>query len=149
MRKYCTVMAAEGLESGIPFRFDGIIANTQHAHRIIQYFQEEKGLDVANKIVDDLYGQYFVKAQHPSSRATLMHAVLAAGVPEDEARRVVEDDSEGLMDMKMAEREQRANGVDSVPLLVIEGRRRDVTLEGAKSVEEYEKELHKIAREAT
>lgn len=148
MQKYVTVMSAEGLESGIPFRFDGTVANTQHAHRVIQYFQEEKGPDVADKIVNELYGLYFTQAKHPSSHETLTHAVMQAGVPEDEAKRVVEDESEGLMEMKMLEREQRSNGVDTVPNITIEGMRRDVNIEGARSVEEFEKELGKIARES-
>jgi predicted DsbA family dithiol-disulfide isomerase len=148
MQKYVAVMSAEGLESGIPFRFDGTVASTQHAHRIIQYFQEEKGLEVADKIVNDLYGQYFTEGKHPSSNETLTHALLAAGIPEDEAKRVIEDDSEGMMEMKMLEREQRSNGVDAVPNITIEGKRRDVNIEGARSVEEFEKELQKIARES-
>jgi predicted DsbA family dithiol-disulfide isomerase len=147
MKKYVTVMSAEGLESGIPFRFDGTIANTQHAHRVIQYFQEEKGAAVADLMVKDLYGQYFTEAKHPSSHETLMHAALAASIPEDEAKRVVDDESVGMMEMKMLEREQRSNGIDAVPNITIEGKRRDVTIEGARSVEEFEKELQKIAKE--
>ena len=148
MKKYETVMGAEGMESGIPFRFDGTIANTQHAHRVIQYFQEEIGPEAADKIVTDLYGQYFTQAKHPSSHETLLHAVLAAGIPEGEAKRVVEDESEGMMEMKMLEREQRGNGIDAVPYITLEGKRRDLTIQGARSVVEFEKELHQIAKEA-
>jgi len=148
MKKYETVMSAEGLEVGIPFRFDGTIANTTHAHRVIQYFQESKGPEIANKIINDLYGQYFTQAKHPSSRETLMHAVLAAGIPEDEAKKVIEDDDEGLVDMKMLEREQRNNGIDAVPNITLEGKRRDINIEGARTVEEFGKELQKIAKES-
>ena len=44
-------------------------------------------------------------------------------------------------------REQASNGVDSVPYVVLEGKRRDFTLEGAKEVEEYVKEMEKLAKE--
>lgn len=45
-------------------------------------------------------------------------------------------------------REQEGNGVDSVPYIVLEGKRRDVTLIGAKEVEEYEKALQTIVKES-
>ena len=44
-------------------------------------------------------------------------------------------------------REQAGNGIDSVPYVVIEGKRRDFTLEGAKEVEEYVKALENVAKE--
>ena len=43
--------------------------------------------------------------------------------------------------------EQRANGVDTVPVVVFEGKRRDLTLEGAREVEEYLREMEKLVRE--
>ena len=45
-------------------------------------------------------------------------------------------------------REQASNGVDSVPYVVLEGKRRDITLAGAKEVDEYVKELEKVAKES-
>lgn len=44
-------------------------------------------------------------------------------------------------------REQASNGVDSVPYVVLEGKRRDFTLEGAKEVGEYVKALEKLTAE--
>ncbi len=44
-------------------------------------------------------------------------------------------------------REQAGNGIDSVPYVVLEGKRRDFTIEGAREVEEYVKELEKVAKE--
>lgn len=49
----------------------------------------------------------------------------------------------------MAVREQAGNGVDAVPHIVLEGKRRDLTIEGAKEIEEFEKGLHQIAKEST
>jgi len=48
----------------------------------------------------------------------------------------------------MAIREQASNGIDSVPYVVIEGRRRDVTIQGAKEVEEYVKSLQQVIKES-
>lgn len=77
-----------------------------------------------------------------------MKALADAGVPESEAKSFVEDKSDGLMDVKLKVREQAGNGVDSVPTIVFEGRKRDLTLVGAKEVEEYEKALATIVKES-
>lgn len=46
-------------------------------------------------------------------------------------------------------REQAGNGVDSVPYVVIEGRRRDITIQGANEVGDYLKALEKIVKESS
>ena len=71
-----------------------------------------------------LYSQYF-------ENETLLQATMDAGIPEHEAK--------GMMDVKM---------VDSIPSITFEGKRRDLTLVGAKEVEEYLKTLETIARES-
>lgn len=95
-----------------------------------------------------LYAQYFTQRAHPSSKETLTNACLAAGLSRKEAMSLVEDESEGLMETKMAIREQAGNGVDSVPYIVFEGRKRDFTLVGAKEVGEYLKALEQVVKEA-
>ena len=45
-------------------------------------------------------------------------------------------------------REQAGNGVDSVPYIVVEGKRRDFTLEGAREVDEYVKTLEQSIKES-
>ncbi len=95
-----------------------------------------------------LYSQYFEQEQHPSTNETLLKAAAAAGIPEPDAKAFIEDRSNGLQDVKMLVREQAGNGVDSVPYIVFEGKRRDITLVGAKEVEEYEKALQTIVKES-
>ena len=148
MKMYTTLMTAYGVSAGIDFKFGGTVANTMDAHRVIQHFQEEKGPETADKIINSLYSQFFENEQHPSTDDTLLKAITDAGVPESEAKPFIEDKSDGLMDTKMLIREQAGNGVDSVPYIVIEGKRRDITLVGAKEVEEYEKALAQIAKES-
>lgn len=94
-----------------------------------------------------LYSQYFEQEKHPSSADTLLRAAADADIPESEAKAVIEDESEGLMDVKMLIREQVGNGIDAVPHVVIEGRRRDLTLEGAREVDEYVKSLERVIKE--
>ena len=60
---------------------------------------------------------------------------------------MIEDRNEGMMDTKMAIREQKGN-TDAVPFIIIEGKRRDFTFEGLKEVEEYYKNLVQVAKES-
>jgi len=52
MKLYTTLMTAYGVSAGIDYKFGGTVANTMDAHRIIQHFQEEKGAEAANKIIN-------------------------------------------------------------------------------------------------
>ena len=91
---------------------------------------------------------YFEEGAHPSSAQTLLAACKDVGVLDDEVRAVVEDEQEGLIDVKRLIREQASNGVDAVPHITVEGRRRDFTLTGAKEVDEYTKTLEQVVKEA-
>jgi hypothetical protein len=51
MKMYMTLMTAYGVTAGIDFKFGGTVGNTMDAHRVIQHFQEEKGPEVADKII--------------------------------------------------------------------------------------------------
>jgi len=148
MKMYTTLMSAYGVSAGIDYKFSGKVANTLQAHRVIQHYQEEKGPVTADRIINSLYSQYFENERHPSSEETLLQATKDAEIPEPEAKGFIEDKNEGLMDVKMLIREQAGNGIDSVPTITFEGKRRDLTLVGAKEVEEYLKTLETIARES-
>lgn len=141
-------MGALGKAEGIDFDFTGTIANTLDAHRILQWIQENKSAEATRKALESLYEQYFIHRAHPSSPSTLTAACRAAGLSDSETKGLVEDQNEGLMEARMAIREQAGNGVDSVPYVVFEGRRRDFTLIGAKEVAEYVKTLEQVAKEA-
>lgn len=78
----------------------------------------------------------------------MLKATADAGIPEEEARPIIENKNEGLADVKSLIQEQAMNGVDSVPTIIFEGKKRDFTLVGARDVEEYEKTLHQIAKES-
>ncbi|APA07612.1 hypothetical protein SS1G_00871 [Sclerotinia sclerotiorum 1980 UF-70] len=152
MEMYMKVMTAYGQSAGIDYKFNGTVANTLDAHRVIQHFQQEDvkggGPETANKIVMALYRMYFQEEKHPSSEETLLAACKEAGVDEKEARKIIEDEHEGLVDVKNMIREAEGNGVDSVPVVRFEGRRRDITLEGAQDVGEYVKSLEQIVKES-
>ncbi|KAL6715543.1 hypothetical protein ACLMJK_006504 [Lecanora helva] len=148
MKKYITLMSAYGVGVGIDFKFHGVVANTLNAHRMIQHYQEEIGPDTSNKIVKSLYHQYFEQEAHPSAPETLLKAAVDAGVDQSKAEVLIGDEYEGLPETKLLMREQASNGVDAVPYIVLEGKRRDLTLEGAKEVDDYLKEFDKIVKES-
>lgn len=150
MKKYVTVMSAYGRACNPPiqFKFGGQVANTLDAHRVIQHFQEEKGEQVVRKIIDSLYAQYFEQERHPSSTETLVKACTDAGIAEEEAKAFVEDQYEGLQEVNMLVMQQAQNGIDAVPNVVFEGKRRDFTLTGAKEVEEYIKVMDNVVKES-
>ncbi|KAI3400120.1 hypothetical protein diail_4351 [Diaporthe ilicicola] len=149
MDMYVEYMTTLGEASGINFKFGGEIADTLQAHRVIQYFQEEMGADTADRLVDALYRMYFEGEKSPSSRETLTAACVEAGIDGQRAKTAVEDESEGAAEVKAALRESVANDIDSVPHIVFEGRRRDLTLVGAKEVHEYIKAMETIAKESS
>jgi predicted DsbA family dithiol-disulfide isomerase len=145
-KSYMMIMTNHGNEAGIDFDFGGIIANTLPAHRVLQYFQTSKGAVVADKLVVSLYRQYFEQPKDPSAEETLLTACKDAGIDEKEAEKVVSDEYEGLQAVKEAIQEQKGNGVDAVPFVVVEGSRKDVTITGAQSVKDYVKALREIIK---
>jgi len=148
MKMYMTLMTAYGVSAGIDYKFGGTVANTMNAHRVIQHFQETKGPETADKLVNSLYRKYFEEEKHPSSTETLLEACREAGIEEKDATAVIEDEYEGLQETKMLIQEQAGNGVDSVPYIIFEGKRRDVTIQGANEVEDYVKALNQIVKES-
>ncbi|KAJ4305932.1 hypothetical protein N0V90_001465 [Kalmusia sp. IMI 367209] len=148
MRMYTGYMAALFEAENVLFTPHGIIANTLPAHRLVHCVQESKGPDEALRLVESLYALYFTRGAHPSSEETLKRAYVEARLEGDAVEAVVSDEGEGLLEVKSAIREQAGNGVDSVPYIVFEGRRRDFTLVGAKEVSEYVKTMEQVAKEA-
>lgn len=78
----------------------------------------------------------------------MLTACEDASIPETEARPFIEDEFDGLLDTKMLIREQEGNGISAVPYVVIEGKKRDLTLTGSKEEEEYYKSLEQIMKES-
>lgn len=101
-----------------------------------------------------LYEQYFEQARHPSSHETLLKAAADAGIDEKEAAAFFdsidpEGYDEGTREAKSLIQQQKGDGIDSVPYVVVEGKRRDFTLVGAKEVEAYVKVLEQVKGEST
>lgn len=148
MAMYAEIMSQYGATEGIKYKFGGTIANTIHAHRLIQHFQDSRGSATTERIIDSLYRQYFEEEQHPSSSSTLLRAAVDAGIDEAEAKQFIDDENQDLAGVKMRIREQKGNGIDTVPHIVFEGKRRDITLEGCREVPEYVRALQQVIKES-
>ncbi|TVY93228.1 hypothetical protein LAWI1_G002003 [Lachnellula willkommii] len=153
MKMFQTLMTAYGASAGITYKFNGTVANTLPAHRLIQHYQATSphGAEIADKLVLSLYHQYFEEEKHPSSAETLLAAAQAAGVEEGEARKFIagaDKDQEGMHELKVLIGEEAGNVLDQVPVVRVEGRKRDVTITGANEVEDYVKALMQIVRES-
>lgn len=150
MKMYMALMSAYGASAGINYKFGGTVANTLQAHRLIQHYQgtSPHGAEIADKLVLSLYRQYFEEEKHPSSPETLLAAAEAAGIEGEEAREYIGDPEEGLPELKMLIGEEAGNVLDQVPVVRVEGRKRDVTITGANEVEDYVKALMQIVRES-
>lgn len=138
------------LPAGVHLNFSGSMGNTLHAHRIIQYFQDpaQGGTETrTTQLIEGLYIRYFTQAKHPATDDTLIEACIDAGISEAEAMNAVSDRELGLKALKD---KLRANGrdVDAVPVVMFEGKRRDLTLTGAKEVADYVKALNTIVKES-
>lgn len=140
-------MRSLGDTEGISYNFDGLTGNTLQAHRIIQYFQEAKGAYTANKLVDALYRRFFEESRHPAADDTLLEACIEAGIEKAEAEEVISDKEKGLRSAKDRIRTVSMD-VEAVPMVSFEGKRRDVTLTGAKEVKSYVKALETIIKES-
>lgn len=141
-------MSELGTAVGIPFSWGGTMSNTFNAHRVIQHFQEAKDAETANRLVEALYSRYFEQEKDQGAKEVLVDACVEAGIPEAEAKEVVEDQTEGKIDTRNMIRTAAMDGVDAVPHVVFEGRRRDLTLIGAKEVAEYVKAMQTIIKES-
>lgn len=136
---------------GIALKFGGAMGNTLPAHRVIQHFQDpDNGGTEARTtaLVEALYTRYFTREQHPAADDTLVGACVDAGVDEAEAKAFVGDKEKELREVR---NKVRANGqdVDAVPVVMIEGKRRDITITGAKEVADYVKALETVIKESS
>ncbi|KAJ4261165.1 DSBA domain-containing protein [Fusarium falciforme] len=132
----------------VPLGFTGPTGNSFPAHRVIQQVQEVYGTDTTNKLVDAIFRLYFAEGRHPGEDEMLIEACVEAGVDEKEAKSLVEDKEKGERDTKEKIRSIGMD-IDSVPTVIIEGRRRDLTLTGLKEVAEYVKAFGTITKEST
>jgi hypothetical protein len=73
---------------------------------------------------------------------------LGAGIDKEKASKFIDDENDGITDVKLLIQEQVGNGVDSVPTISFDGEKRDFTETGAKDTEHYLKIMEQIEKES-
>jgi predicted DsbA family dithiol-disulfide isomerase len=123
---YARVSAA-GASVGIAFAFDRIEIqpNTQDAHRLIAWAQSRGD---ASDLVERLFHAYFVDGRTVGDRGVLAAIAGEAGLPSDEARRLL-DSGEGMDAIALMDRRAREIGVQGVPFFIFNQR---VAVSGAQ-----------------
>ncbi|KAF4345450.1 hypothetical protein FBEOM_559 [Fusarium beomiforme] len=132
----------------LPIAFTGPTGNTFPAHRVINQVQESHEAGIVNKLVDAVFRLYFAEGQHPGADDMLINACIEAGIDEKEAEGIVEDKSSGERQIKEKIRSIGMD-IDAVPTVVIEGRKRNLTLTGLKEVSDYVKAMEAITQESS
>jgi len=151
MRAYSAVMSAYGRAAGIEYKFGGQIANSLNSLRAVMWVQDQLGeggdQQKAQLVLESLYRQYFEEEKSLADRETIWNALAHAGVSDSEATAFLADETLHMASTMAEIRGQEANGIDAVPFITMEGKKRDLHLEGAKEVEQYVKALETIAKE--
>ena len=136
-----------GRKVGIEFNNDRKAVNTKRAHSLVEYLKQEKGNDVANQFMEDLYKIYFEDGQDINDETVLVQAVSKYGLDGEQARRVMAPDYL----KEIAEKDQHNKykyGVSGVPFFMIhpnDGRSRPVAFSGAYPVEVIAEQLEEAA----
>jgi predicted DsbA family dithiol-disulfide isomerase len=129
---------AAGLGFDMPKRDGARIYNTFAAHRLL-HWAGEKQLALKHA----LFAAYFTHGRDPGDTEVLVDAAIEAGLDGEAARAVIES-GEGAEEVRAEQRRWRAEGISSVPSVIVDGR---YLIQGAQEPAAYERALRKIAAE--
>ncbi|BFZ54389.1 hypothetical protein PYCC9005_001424 [Savitreella phatthalungensis] len=151
-------MQARARTRGIELSYDGTVSHTLHAHRTLQWVQayDKRHADRSLKtyglatgkteaFMEALYRLYFEESRPPASAETLQTAVDEAGLTLDVHRFLKGDEYADQVEQIV--RENRMNGIDAVPDVLVIGRRRDFHLVGNKDPLEYVRTFAQLFKE--
>ncbi len=97
--------------------------NTLRAHALIAAAAEEGGAALQERMVETLFRAYFMEGADLTSRATLAALARRAGLGEDAAAAVLDDDGDSAATRAgESDADARSLGVSGVPLFVIDGK---------------------------
>ncbi len=132
-----------GAEAGFSFKPEGRgrIWNTFDAHRLLLWAGEEGGPGQQHALKKALLEAYHGRAESPADHAVLLAAVVEAGLDEARARDVLASDAFG-QDVREREQFYNANGIHSVPAVIINDRH---LISGGQPAAVFEQALRQIA----
>lgn len=132
-----------GAEAGFSFKPEGRgrIWNTFDAHRLLLWAGEEGAPGQQLALKKALLEAYHGRAESPADHAVLLAAVVEAGLDEARARGVLGSDAFG-QDVREREQFYNANGIHSVPAVIINDRH---LISGGQPAAVFEQALRQIA----
>jgi predicted DsbA family dithiol-disulfide isomerase len=109
-----------GAQEGITFSFAGKLGNTRDSHRLI-HLGKAKGPEVENRVVMELFRDYFEGTGDVTSFETLVRVGVKSGIEAEEVRAWLENGSAGEeVDAEVVE--AREKGIHGVPHYIIQGK---------------------------
>ena len=103
-------MTAKFKSIGIDYSMGGMTGSTMDSHRLIQY-SEKFGVDKQNKLVEELFNNYFCEEKFLGDRAVLLAAAQKCEITG--AEEYLANESNGRSEVM--EQLEFANGVSGVP----------------------------------
>ncbi|MGO3175482.1 MAG: DsbA family oxidoreductase [Microbacterium gubbeenense] len=132
-------LSASGSELGFEFDHDAVVpSNTWAAHRMIQAAAAE---GVQAQVVEALLVEYFQKGLDVGDLEALKAVVVAAGLSEEVAQRVVSDPYAFDKEVKDDVARTGQLGIQGVPFYVLDGR---YGVSGAQPAEVFEQALTQV-----
>jgi len=135
-----------GAALGFDFRMEARsrIYNTRDAHRLLHWADEAFGGAMQRTLKLALLKAYFTDGRNVSDPAVLLDIATTAGLPEAEAKAVLDSDRYAA-DVEDAEAQVQAQGIHAVPAIIVNQRH---LIQGGQSVEVFEKLLRQVLSEA-
>lgn len=128
-------MAGNFANVGLPFKFtdQAMTGNTFNAHRLISYANHKGGAAMQDKVVEELFLNYFGQEQFINNPQVLLAAAMKMGLSQQEARSFVTDETQHAAETT-AELGVGKGKVSGVPFFIFnaEGSGRQATVSGAQ-----------------
>ena len=138
------LLTDRGAALGFEFNFkaDGRIYNTFNAHRLLYWARQ---FDKQTELKLALFGLYFTEGGNPSNTEQLLKVVEKAGLPVEEARKILESD-QFTQEVRAEQAKYQKMGIASVPTFIVNDK---FTITGGQPVETFVEMLNEIAAKET
>ena len=143
LAKNRAVIRERGAEVGFAFGERPRVWNTFDAHRLLHWAGLGAG-DGQSKLKHALLAAYHARAENPSDRNVLLHAVEEAGLDVERARAILDSDAYATV-VRARERHWQQLGIHSVPAAIVNGKH---LISGGQPPEVFEQALRRIAASA-
>jgi predicted DsbA family dithiol-disulfide isomerase len=116
------MMARNFADVNLPYQFTdkGLTGNTFNGHRLLAYAHAHKGAAVQDALMEELFLNYFGQEKFVNCPKVLIAAAVKAGIEQQEAERVVNDESVFAQETKDELAIGRSMRVSGVPFFVFE-----------------------------